>query len=129
MSRWRKTPVRILCAVAVALVAIASQPSDSWAQSKKGAKSQRTVTFEDDVIETTLLRRDLCLQLHQIRERGLVSGLPLTLHLGGDFSEPILAALGRGKDPGLARLRLGDPLGKLSCSAGEIVLEGDCLVP
>ncbi len=58
MSRWRKTPVRILCAVAVALVAIASQPSDSWAQSKKGAKSQRTVTFEDDVIETTLLRPD-----------------------------------------------------------------------
>lgn len=58
MSRWRKTPVRILFAMAVALAATFSQPADSWAQSKKGAKSTRTVTFEDDVIETTLLRPD-----------------------------------------------------------------------
>lgn len=58
MSPWRKTPVRVLFAVTVALAALSLQPAESWAQSKKGAKSQRTVTFEDDVIETALLRPD-----------------------------------------------------------------------
>lgn len=56
---WQRfrTPIRILLMI-VTLAVVGLQANDSWAQSKRGAKSTRTVTFEDDVIETTLLRPD-----------------------------------------------------------------------
>ena len=58
MWQRSRTPIRFFLMVAVALAVIGLQTTDSWAQSKRGAKSTRTVTFEDDVIETALLRPD-----------------------------------------------------------------------
>ena len=55
MPRFRPFPLSLLLA-GVAVLALAIAAPDASAQAKKGRKAGRTLTFEDDVIETTLLR-------------------------------------------------------------------------
>ena len=55
MPRVRPFPLLSLVLAAIAVLALATAAPDAFAQ-KKGKRASRPLTFEDDVIETTLLR-------------------------------------------------------------------------